>query len=186
MIKGIQAPRILTDQIIVAAVNGCIDLEKYKKLPKDIKKRFGELLQHNRIKAVCFMESSGLGLRTYRDKIAIEKPDEDFDEVELTPGLVGSMDLAGSWIRCPAAMYQAYLDGEDKFVVADKTGKRFVTVDSRFPSVLLQDREDEDEECDESEDDFDWDDNRDLARVFTKEGDARDVARRVECIVLVK
>lgn len=99
---------VVPDHVVVAAFNGCVDLNKWKDLPLAVKERFTRLLCHNRVKAVCFFNEVGFGLRIYReqiDKLKLEHDGGDeFDTAHVTTAL--HVDLEGSWMRCPASLWE--------------------------------------------------------------------------------
>ena len=139
-----------TDQEVTAALNFCLDLEKFRALPGPVKDRIRSLVTKNRIKPVCFFEQQGFGLRVYRE--AVNYQHDGGDEVELVdrPGLPPQpqrVDLDGSWVRCPAAVWEkahaektAAAEGL-KYGVMNGRGTKFVRNTTVMSTILLADSE---------------------------------------------
>jgi len=117
-----------SDQQVVAAFNSCFDLEKYKALPPRVKSRFKTLLLHHRIKPVCFFEEEGFGLRVYHEIAGNFEFQEDGDEVKPTDALgAWEVDVDGSWMRCPAKLWEEKKEEVKEWVVAiDSTARRYI------------------------------------------------------------
>lgn len=160
----------LDDRQVVAAVNSCLDLDKWRELPHEIHKRFACLLSHRRIGAVCFMGSSGLGLRVERDSPSIIS-DESDDIVTPESGPPFQVCTTSFWMECPANLYEK---GEPKdCIVADKRGTKF------FEKFIEEEIDDEDDIIEVPQ----FSSNRLYAKKMTR-SEAESVAKEIGGIVL--
>lgn len=171
-----------TDQEVVAAINSCFDLNKYRALPGNIKERFKKLLSNRRVGSVCFMHNVGLGLRVYEDlnnkKVVLEE-----DEIEKYTEGTANVDLDGVWLRCPASLYESPAPPppppEDRWIVMDEKGQMYL---------------DETEVLDDPNDDSgvasalegSWSSIRGEAIVYVTKSAAEEVAKKVNGVVVKK
>jgi len=111
-----------TDIQCVAALNSCIDLEKYNKLPGNVQSRIESLLCHHRIKMVCFFSTVGFGLRVHREEISM-----DFSGDEASPKTEGDsaqlVDVNGYWVRCPKELWNK--KGQVDYLVLNEDGTKY-------------------------------------------------------------
>lgn len=157
-----------SDHVVVAALNFCLDLEKWNDLPVLVQERIGWLLSHHRLGKVCFMGATGFGLRIFDD--SLDALSRKGDEVTLDVNVPAGSFRAGMeyWMRCPASFWEEHIDKtkavpETEFVVKDKYGTLFY----REP----------DEDVDE-DDRNPWVASRYRATRFKRRSEADSVARR--------
>jgi hypothetical protein len=161
-----------TDRDVVCAFNSCLDMAKWKDLPDAVRERFRHLLQHNRIKMVCFSNELGVGLRVYQDQDCMNVTFDDGDECAPGEGglekgdKAGRVDIAGSWMRCPGSEWKV----TEEFLVMDGFGRKFVG-----PTYGTEDAEEDDP--------YDWRQSRASAKRFNKEM-AEAVAAEVKGVVV--
>lgn len=177
-----------SDPVIVAAVNSCIDFDKLSNLPPGFVDRFRCLTKYNRVKAVCFFDNCGFGLKVYNDHekfndIKTDDGDEiEGEELRINPKEDGRFDLAGYWLRCPPDMYTSIPVPE--FLVMDKKAQLFVHKDTLLekpkPTQADTDSEDEDSEEEEFKIVPIWTKNRDEAMRFKESYKASQLIRKLD------
>lgn len=156
------------DQEVVAAFNSCLDLEKFRDLPDEIKKRIKELFLHHRVKMVCFFPDEGFGLRVYNDEAQFHigfQEEGDEATVQSKDGEnQARIDLEGYWVRCPSKLYAQ----KKEYVITDQKARKF------WRQVY---DENEDRDVD------DWYHRAD-AKILTDKDEADAIAKRVNGIVV--
>lgn len=125
-------PDVYNDQQVVAALNSCLDLEKFNKLPSLVRNRLEVLCRRHRLGMVCFMGSEGFGLKVYGS------------ECRPVPQVPVRIDEDGHWMRCPASVWNP--EEVKEWQVMDERGMDF------FEKWQLAPFEDSDEDEDEEDD----------------------------------
>lgn len=170
-VKGFDMPiQTYTDAEVVAAFNSCIDLQKAAALPTAVFNRFKILMRHHRVKAVCFFPETGFGLKVHNDTQELETMyDGDEATVKARPETLGTVDLSGHWVRCPASMWTEKLTNMNAFLIMNKTGLRYY--DGLGSRDNLHDGEN-------------WTSRRSSARRFKDKLEAQALAQRCEGVVV--
>lgn len=161
----------MNDQMVVAAFNSCLDLNKWNTLPSNIRNRFGALLRGHRLKFVCFSKQLGLGLKVYNEPGTDESP-EGSDEALM--GTLQQVDLDGRWVRCPGSMYVE----NEEYLVLNETGTKYLITNVTDPSY-------------DEGDLIEWttstmSSSRTRARTFTSKAIAQNAATIIKGVVIKK
>jgi hypothetical protein len=111
------------DPMVVAAFNSCFDSEKWQALPERVRDRLKVLLDHHRLKFVCFSDELGLGLRVYN-----EGTDWQWESDEATGQLTSEVDTSGHWVRCPKELWEQFnvQPPAPKYMIRKPDGTQFL------------------------------------------------------------
>lgn len=161
---------MIKDQEVVAAVNACFNFDKLQQLPEKTKNRFADLIRHHRIGAVCFFKEVGFGLRVYEDPMVHTDGDEAAEH-ELNE--LDQVSLGGYWMRCPPSLAPE----PTLYIIANKTGKKFLTQIAVSAWLHYLDADDDTEEPDE--DDSNWTEDRNLAGAVVEKAKATRLMNRI-------
>lgn len=117
----------VNDPTAVAAFNSCVDWKKWQALPSSIRTRIKTLLDHHRLKFVCFSDDFGLGLRVYNEG----QWDFSGDRASTKDQSV-EVDTDGYWVQCDPSMWEEFnKKAEDpKFLIMSPDGRRYVKGES--------------------------------------------------------
>lgn len=169
---------VYNDHQVVAALNSCLDLEKFNSLPRSVRDRLETLCRRHRLGMVCFMDIAGFGLKVYGDEPKVKTTSDECTMHDTIP--FTTVDTDGHWMRCPGTAWSV------------EALKDWIVLDSRGKNVFKKWTEWDEEDEDENEEDFvrkpEWSpssnhNSRDRAMKFTK-AEAEAVAKEVNGVVV--